>query len=509
MNIQGKNCLIRFAGKKRQKNFFAAELNKIKEIISKNNHIIYEYKTNRRPRVHQSTNINNFDPVYPNKSEWYKIIRETNKIGQDIWIEIFDNQISDNLERFKNSIKGIIINPKYKRSPKVYSFLNTFNYEILIKCDDLKMIEIISLLEIFKEREIKLFYKVNNFIINVKKNRKFDNKKFNYIKKIFPKSKFNFYSHSNIFNAIIKKNKYTNMNNLFFINTIALPKINKKIINLEKKKSRKLFYNLSTRNQRKIKLEKNRIGLFCQARISSTRLKKKALLPFYKDNNTIGYLLKRLKSYQNFIGQIVLATSNQSSDDALVLVAKKYNIKIFRGDLKDVVNRMITCADYFNWHTVVRVTGDDQFISCEYIEKCLKHHIQNNFDYTKSVGLPLGLNCEIIKIDTLKKIKKYLVSKENPEHITYYLDSDMNCRNGLIKAHKKQSYGQYRLTLDYKEDYELMKQLAHVCHTKYGDKYITTDRLIGELLKLNPTWKHNENLWPVYRNEINSQIQFS
>ena len=105
MNIQGKNCLIRFAGKKRQKNFFAAELNKIKEIISKNNHIIYEYKTNRRPRVHQSTNINNFDPVYPNKSEWYKIIRETNKIGQDIWIEIFDNQISDNLERLKNSIK--------------------------------------------------------------------------------------------------------------------------------------------------------------------------------------------------------------------------------------------------------------------------------------------------------------------------------------------------------------------------------------------------------------------
>ena len=494
--------LIKLNRNKNQKKKYISKIISLKKF--KNNITInFQYIENK-------INLNTYKPkkfnqdfIFPGKNEWLSIFNKTHEAKKLIWVEIFDSQISYILEKSHNLIKGIIVNPTYFKDPKKFKFLNNYDLEIYLKCDDLTMTEIISFLEVLKKSSICLIYNIKNFIEPKNNKYIFNKTKFFYIKKIFHSYKFKFYFLNNLYKKLSKKEQTQNfeINNILKFDTVYFPKIKKNIYN-------KNLEKIPLSNRSKGNTRKEDIGLFCQARITSSRLKKKALLPFYKDDTTIGYLLRRLTSYKNYIGEIVLATSNEQADDLLIPIAEKYKVKYFRGDLKNVINRMIDCADYHKWKTVVRVTGDDQFISCEYIEKCLSIHLENNYDYTKSIGLPLGLNVEIISIETLKKIKKYLVSKVDPEHITYYLDSDIICRNGIIKAQKKHSHDQFRLTLDYQEDYLLMKEIAEICHSKYGENYLTTDQIIRELVKLDPSWKHNENLWPIQRNEVNTEIQF-
>ena len=78
----------------------------------------------------------------------------------------------------------------------------------------------------------------------------------------------------------------------------------------------------------------NKLGCIIFARLASKRLKNKALLEI---NNVplILIIYKRvLKIFPK--KKIVVATSNNKSDDKLVKFCKKYKINFFRGDLRNV-----------------------------------------------------------------------------------------------------------------------------------------------------------------------------
>ena len=251
-----------------------------------------------------------------------------------------------------------------------------------------------------------------------------------------------------------------------------------------------------------------KIGIFCNARLSSNRLPKKALLPFFKNMSTLGYLINRLKSYDGNIGHLALATTILPEDDQLVEIAKINNTDFFRGSSEDVMGRMVGCAEYYKWDTIVRVTGDDQFVSCEHIEEAIKYHLQNNYEFTRVNGLPLGMSCEIIEYKTIKIIHNYIQDKSQTEHLTWFLDNDWICKNGLLEVNLDKKFQNYRLTLDYKEDYELMKKIAASCHKKYGDQYLKTNDILKELELIRPKWKHDDNLWTIKRNEVNTSLRY-
>lgn len=252
----------------------------------------------------------------------------------------------------------------------------------------------------------------------------------------------------------------------------------------------------------------NKIGIFCNARVSSSRLKNKALLPFYKNWTTLGYLLNRLKIYDGDIGHLVLATTNLPEDEALVEIASKNNIDYFKGSSEDVMGRMVSCAEYFGWDIIVRVTGDDQFVSCESIEEAIAYHQKNNYEFTRVDGLPVGMSCEIIEYKTIKKIHNHIQDYSKTEHLTWFLDNDWICKNGVLKLNLKKELANFRLTLDYNEDYELMKSIAKICHENYGEGYIESKNIFTELLRIKPKWKHNDNLWILKREDINTSMRY-
>mgnify|MGYP006216950263 FL=1 len=82
-----------------------------------------------------------------------------------------------------------------------------------------------------------------------------------------------------------------------------------------------------------------------QARLNSSRFPNKVLkevdgIPL------IVFLLKRL-SQSKKINKIVLATSNEKTDNKLFEVVKESGYDVFRGSLNDVLNRFYKCSNLY------------------------------------------------------------------------------------------------------------------------------------------------------------------
>ena len=79
-----------------------------------------------------------------------------------------------------------------------------------------------------------------------------------------------------------------------------------------------------------------------QARSSSSRLPGKVLLPIGA-KPMILHQLQRLRRCRR-LDRLVLATSDDNSDDTLADVVSAAGFSVFRGDLQDVLERFRSCA---------------------------------------------------------------------------------------------------------------------------------------------------------------------
>ena len=251
-----------------------------------------------------------------------------------------------------------------------------------------------------------------------------------------------------------------------------------------------------------------KVGVFCNARRGSSRLPGKALLPFHDGHTTVGYLLKRLTSYPGDIGQVVFATTVLGEDDALAEVAESGGVPVVRGPVLDVMGRMLVAADQHGWDTLVRVTGDDQLVSCEYIERATRHHLENSLDFTRVEGLPVGMGCEVIDVRTLRRLHRAIGNREQTELLTWFLDSEWTCRTGAIYADALHAHNEFRITLDYQADYDLMREIARRCHETQEDFYISTDRIVETLLDINPLWVEQAGLWTNTRAQVPTGLTY-
>ena len=536
-----------------------------------------------------------FNSISFSKSQWKEIIKTVFEIGLKIYIDISGDFSLEVADENKDFVEGIKLNTSESNNHKAIDYLKLSDFEILIACSGLNLVEIITTVESLESSKITLMHGFQSFPTNANldggpplnpfKPEELDFWKISMLKETFPDFNiglsdhfeggktlstdlpiYAFFMGANVFEKHVtilrseKREDYfsslepsellqmseklisaksimgTNSFNFSLLEKEYIKEMKKslsatKIINNKEKISTTNTNYIRTGNytstlslfkfnQKNVKREIGdgslikaddldlRFGIFCNVRLSSSRIKNKGLLSFYKNYNTTEYLLNRLKSYPKNLGQIVLATTNNRIDDQLEPIADRMEVDFFRGADEDVMQRMLSCAEFYNWDYFVRVTGDDQFISCEYIEKAKKEHLCNNNDFTSIIGLPVGMECEIIDVAALKKIHRYIVNKNKTEYITWFLESDYVCKNGSIFASKEHSNSEFRVTLDYEEDYKLMTLIAVNLHKKYGDLYITIDQIIDELKLINPQWQHRENLNKLKRNDIDTNIKF-
>lgn len=211
-----------------------------------------------------------------------------------------------------------------------------------------------------------------------------------------------------------------------------------------------------------------------QARYNSRRLPGKAL----KKISNIPIVILCVKRLANKGHKVIVATSKKKSDDRLIRLLKKNNIKYFRGKLNDVYSRYINIIkinDLKGDMLIVRATGDNILPDGNLINILTRKIKSKKTNYLKIDNnlhhLPKGFTLEIFKVSELLKLNKAKLSKKHLEHVTLKIyENKRKYKNILIKEIKqKQNLSHLRVTIDKKKDYIFMKDLFKKVKNPYKE----------------------------------------
>ena len=120
----------------------------------------------------------------------------------------------------------------------------------------------------------------------------------------------------------------------------------------------------------------SKVVLIIQARMSSTRLPGKSMMPL-ADKPLVYRMVERLKKCEK-VDEIVIATSDQPEDKVLVDLANELGVSSFQGNLLDVRDRYIKAAEKFQADFVMRIPADNPMPDANEIDKLIEFHLENN-----------------------------------------------------------------------------------------------------------------------------------
>jgi len=205
-----------------------------------------------------------------------------------------------------------------------------------------------------------------------------------------------------------------------------------------------------------------KIGIVIQARLNSSRLPKKVLLPLPHGSATtlLDQIIRRAqKSCLDPV--VILATSDQPENNDLQEVANKNQAYFYQGPEEDVLARFYEAATLHKLDVVVRLTADNPFIEASIIDQTVNALLAQNYSYTVTAGLPLGCNIEVISMDALVQAHLEATLPEHREHVTPYIKQNPNLFRLHTQPFYQPGYSTWRLTVDNENDYALACLLYH------------------------------------------------
>lgn len=231
-------------------------------------------------------------------------------------------------------------------------------------------------------------------------------------------------------------------------------------------------------------------GAIIQARHNSTRLPGKMSKSLH-GKPLITRVVEQI-SYSKLLNHVIVATSDEKSDDILADLCKSYNLKCYRGSLNNVLKRFIDTAEEFKLDVIIRVTGDNPLTDPELIDSVISEYKNNpKLDYINNVhrrGSVHGSGCELVTIDALKRAYKEALesdnSKEYLEHVTLYIRKNSErFSTKMFHPEKLLSRPNISYSVDYPEDFKLVEQIYE---SLYRNQKPFKTREVLEFLDRNP-----------------------
>jgi spore coat polysaccharide biosynthesis protein SpsF len=153
------------------------------------------------------------------------------------------------------------------------------------------------------------------------------------------------------------------------------------------------------------------------------------------------------------LGQIVLGISEGNHNLAFMDYAKRENLDFIVGDEKDVLQRLIQCAEKAQASDVFRMTTESPFPFFELIESGWKSHQETNSDATFLDNVIDGCGFEIIKTDALRESHAKGGERHRSELCTLYIREHKNDFSiYYLPPPQELSRKDIRFTIDYPED---------------------------------------------------------
>ncbi len=196
-----------------------------------------------------------------------------------------------------------------------------------------------------------------------------------------------------------------------------------------------------------------------QARVSSSRLPGKVLMPILGKPMLL-WQIERLKRAK-FIDRLIVATSNDLTDDPIDDLCFSNTIDCFRGSLDNVLDRFYRAASFYNANHVVRLTGDCPLADPFVIDNVINYYLSDDFDYVSNATIPTfpdGLDVEVFSFSALEQswYKAQLLSEK--EHVTSFIAKHKELfKLGLFRNNIDLSH--LRWTVDELDDFDLIVKI--------------------------------------------------
>ena len=246
-------------------------------------------------------------------------------------------------------------------------------------------------------------------------------------------------------------------------------------------------------------------AIFISVRSGSTRLPNKANLDIC-GKPSMQYLIDTLKHTEK-ADEIILCTTRLKEDDQLCRLAKKNNIKYFRGSSEDKLLRWLEACKKFNVDFFVNVDGDDIFFDYGLADMCFAQHRKRRADFIDGHGLYNDVYG--ITFEALKEVCDIKGTNETEYIRSYFLEGDRFDILPLENIPSKYLKQDIRMTLDYPED--LIFFTTVIQSLKGAKVSLTFDNILFFLSKnpevkninfcLDKKWKDNQKkiITPVFK----------
>ncbi|MBU6176793.1 MAG: NTP transferase domain-containing protein [Bacteroidetes bacterium] len=204
-----------------------------------------------------------------------------------------------------------------------------------------------------------------------------------------------------------------------------------------------------------------------QARMGSSRFPSKMLAEL-GGIPLLEWVIRRLNRATT-LAQVVLATSDQQSDDVLVELAMKLGISVFRGSENDVLGRFADAARTVLADNVVRVCADNPFIDPDEVDRLVKLFLESPCDYAFNHQDRLnskyadGFGAEMITNNLLQHINRIVTGGYHREHVTSFIwEYSSNFLIHAVPASDKLAYPELRFDVDKPIDLEYLQFLINL-----------------------------------------------
>lgn len=235
-----------------------------------------------------------------------------------------------------------------------------------------------------------------------------------------------------------------------------------------------------------------------QARMSSTRLPGKVLLPI-AGKPMLARQIERLQRARR-IDQLLIATTADDCDDAIADLGEELGIAVNRGSVDDVLDRFYQAAKPLAPSYVVRLTADCPLCDWELIDALVDFGLDRDCDYasnTLRLTWPDGLDAELLRFSALEEAWREALNPVEREHVTPFIIAHPE-RFTQASFEGDVNLSAMRWTVDEQRDYAFVAQVYDELYPR--NRAFTTSDILKllierpELAEVNAGIERNEGL---------------
>ena len=219
-----------------------------------------------------------------------------------------------------------------------------------------------------------------------------------------------------------------------------------------------------------------------QARMGSARFPGKTLAEIC-GRPMLWHVCNRVRA-SRLVDNVVVATTEHPSDDAIVDFCGREEIACFRGSEEDVLDRFYCAALAYNATVIVRITADCPLVDPDVIDRVVERFLEGNCDYVSNTlryTYPDGLDVEVFSFNILERAWREARKPSEREHVTPYLRTEKfriaNVESGVVVPAEIS-----RWTVDHPADLEFVSSI----YREFADRECFGFKQVLEVLKKKP-----------------------